>query len=118
MSKNHQLKQTIYSAIDNLYQERDRTTELKNDLDYDTEFGELMTTTTRLKIINELLVIMKILRRDSKDKEILIRVKQLTPRLKLHFKQLKNLHQKNYHKNTEYFELILKIIYSFVLYKN
>lgn len=49
MSKNHKLKQTIYSAIDNLYQERDRTTELKNDLDYDTEFGVLVTTTTRLK---------------------------------------------------------------------
>lgn len=117
MSKNQQLNQTIYSAIDNLYDEKERITELKNDLDYDTEFGELVATSTRLKIINELLTIMKILRRDNKDKQILIRVKQLTPRLKLHFNQLKKLHQKNYDKNTEYFELILKIIYSFALFK-
>lgn len=116
MSKNHKLKQTIYSAIDNLYQERDRTTELKNDLDYDTEFGALVTTTTRLKIINELLVIMKILKRDSKDKEILNKINKLKPRLKLHFKQLEKMNQKNTEQNREYFTLIFKIIYSFVLF--
>jgi hypothetical protein len=116
MSKNHKLKQTIYSAIDNLYQERDRTTELKNDLDYDTEFGVLVTTTTRLKIINELLVIMKILKHDSKDKQILNKIDKLKPRLKLHFKQLEKMNQKNTEQNREYFTLILKIIYSFVLF--
>lgn len=115
-TKNKKIKQTFYEAIDNLYQERDRTTELKNDLDYDTEFGELVATTTRLKIINELLVIMKILKRDSKDKEVLNKINKLKPRLKLHFKQLEKMNQKNTEQNREYFTLILKIIYSFVLF--
>ena len=43
-----QIKNKIYLTINGLHEELDRSYELKNELNFDEEFGELVATTTRI----------------------------------------------------------------------
>lgn len=111
------LNQKLYECIDNLYDELERNYNVKSVLDYETEFGELISVTTRLKIINELIIIFKMIKKKNTDKQIILeKLLNVKKRIKLHFKQLKKLKQKNINENIEYFIIILKIIYGYVLF--
>jgi len=111
------INQKLYYCIDNLYDELERNYNVKSVIDYETQFGELITVTTRLKIINELILIFKMIKKNTDKQIILEKLLNVKKRIKLHFKQLKKLKQKNINENIEYFTMILKIIYSYVIFK-
>lgn len=117
-----QIKNKIYLTINGLHEELDRSYELKNELNFDEEFGELVATTTRIKILKEFIEIFKLVKKNDKknDKkyEILQRISALTKRCKLHFFQLKKLQTENYKDNVMYFTTLMKVLYSLVINLN
>ena len=109
------IKNKIYATINNLHEELDKSYELKKELDFDTEFPELITNETRIKLIKEFIEIYKLAKKDSNNKLILERMSNITKRLKLHFSQLKRLKTKNYEDNKMYFTILLRVLYGLYL---
>lgn len=117
---NREIKNKIYTTISNLHEQLDKSYELKKKLNFDTEFPELITNETRIKIIKEFIEIYKLAKknipygeeRSTKDKLILERISNITKRLKLHFSQLKRLETKNYEDNKRYFTILLRVLFS------
>ena len=109
---NREIKNKIYATINNLHDELDKSYELKKKLNFDTEFPELITNETRIKIIKEFIEIYKLAKKNTKDKLILERISNITKRLKLHLSQLKRLETKNYEDNKRYFTILLRVLFS------
>lgn len=107
-----EIKNKIYTTINQLHDELDKSYQLKKELNYDTEFPELITNETRIKIIKEFIEIYKLAKKNTKDKLILERMSNITKRLKLHFSQLKRLKTQNYEDNVMYFTILLRVLYS------
>ena len=110
-----QIKNKIYLTINGLYDELDKSYELKKELDFDTELGELVATTTRIKILKEFIEIFKLAKKNDKKTLILEKTSNLTKKCKLHFFQLKKLQTENYKDNVLYFTTLMKVIYSLVI---
>lgn len=106
------LKNKIYTTINQLHDELDRCYELKKELNFETEFPELITNTTRIKIIKEFIDIFKLAKKDTKNPLILQRCSVITKKCKLHFSQLKRLQTKNYEDNVMFFTTLVKVLYS------
>ena len=106
------IKNKIYTTINQLHDELDKSYELKKELDFDTEFPELITTETRIKLLKEFINIFKLAKKNTKDKLILERSSAVTKRCKLHFSQLKKLQTRNYEDNVMYFTTLLRVLFS------
>jgi hypothetical protein len=109
-----QIKNKIYTTINQLHEELDKSYELKKELDFDTEFPELITTETRIKILKEFISIFKLAKTQDTRSEMLNNIKFLTKRCKLHFSQLKRLKIQNYEDNVLYFTTLLRVLYSLI----
>jgi metal-dependent amidase/aminoacylase/carboxypeptidase family protein len=109
---NREIKNKIYTTINQLHDELDKSYELKKELNFDTEFPELITNETRIKIIKEFIEIYKLAKKNTKDKLILERMSNITKKCKLHFSQLKRLKTKNYEDNVKYFTILLRVLFS------
>jgi len=107
-----QIKNKIYTTINQLHEELDKSYELKKELDFDTEFPELITNETRIKLLKEFIFLFKLAKKNTKDKLILERSSDITKRCKLHFSQLKRLGTKNYEDNVLYFTTLMRVLYS------
>ena len=107
-----EIKNKIYTTINQLHEELDKSYELKKELNFDTEFPELITNETRIKIIKEFIEIYKLAKKNTKDKLILERSSAITKRCKLHFSQLKRLETKNYEDNVMFFTTLMRVLYS------
>ena len=107
-----QIKNKIYTTINQLHDELDKSYELKKELDFDTEFPELITNETRIKLLKEFIFLFKLAKKNTKDKLILERSSDITKRCKLHFSQLKRLGTKNYEDNVLYFTTLMRVLYS------
>ena len=105
------IKNKIYTTINQLHDELDKSYELKKELDFDTEFPELITTETRIKILKEFINLFKLAKKNTKDKLILERSSAITKRCKLHFYQLKRLGTNNYEDNVMYFTTLFRVLY-------
>lgn len=111
-----QIKNKIYSTINGLHDELDKSYELKKELNFNEELGELVATTTRIKILKEFIEIFKLLKKNvgvAKD-QIIKRTIVLTKRCKLHFYQLKKLQTINYENNVMYFTTLMRVLYSLI----
>lgn len=109
-----QIKNKIYATTDHLYTELYKSYELKKELDFDTEFGELVANETRIKILKEFIDIFKLAKKRNNEL-ILERTSNLTKRCKLHFSQLRRLETKNYKDNVMYFTTLMKVLYSLAI---
>lgn len=109
---NREIKNKIYTTINQLHEELDKSYELKKELNFDTEFPELITNETRIKLLKEFINIFKLAKKNTKDKLILERSSAITKRCKLHFSQLKRLGTKNYEDNVMYFTTLFRVLYS------
>ena len=107
-----QIKNKIYTTINQLHDELDKSYELKKELDFDTEFPELITTETRIKILKEFINIFKLSKNQDTRSEMLNNINFLTKRCKLHFSQLKRLGTQNYEDNVLYFTTLFRVVYS------
>ena len=108
---NNIIKNKIYTTISGLHDELDKSYELKKELNFDTEFPELITNETRIKIIKEFINLFKLAKKNPKDKLILERINSMTKRCKLHFSQLKKIQNKNYTDNVMYFTTLFRVLY-------
>jgi len=106
-----EIKNKIYTTINQLHDELDKSYELKKELDFDTEFPELITNETRIKLLKEFINIFKLAKKNTKDKLILEKTSNLTKRCKLHFSQLKRLGTKNYEDNVMFFTTLFHVLY-------
>jgi hypothetical protein len=109
---NREIKNKIYTTINQLHEELDKSYELKKKLNFDTEFPELITNETRIKLLKEFINIFKLAKKNTKDKLILERSSAITKRCKLHFSQLKRLETKNYEDNVMFFTTLMRVLYS------
>ena len=107
-----QIKNKIYTTINQLHDELDKSYELKKELNFDTEFLELITNETRIKLLKEFINIFKLAKNLEKKNEMLERSSGITKRCKLHFSQLKRLQTENYEDNVLYFTTLLRVLYS------
>ena len=115
----------IYDTMDNIYYEIDKAIELKNELNFESQLGEMITIETRIKILKGFLVQynqIKHLNKGNIDNDKLIKqnvlingMPKLVQRCKLHFYQLRKLKQSNYAENKMYFTLMIKMLYMFCI---
>jgi len=121
-----EIKNKIYTTINQLHDELDKSYELKKELNFDTEFPELITNETRIKLLKEFTFLFKLAKNIQlnnnrmsgdfptleKKNEMLERSSAITKRCKLHFSQLKRLQTENYEDNVMYFTTLLRVLYS------
>lgn len=90
--------------------------------DFDAEFAKLITTTTRIKIIKDLIILFDYFKHKntlaipSEDKSNLLNtLKRCNKRIKLHLYQLKLLVPQEVTTNIDYFGMIVKICLTILL---
>lgn len=90
--------------------------------DFDAEFAKLITTTTRIKIIKDLIILFDYFKHKntlaipSEDKTNLLNtLKRCNKRIKLHLYQLKLLVPQEVTTNIDYFGMIVKICLTILL---
>jgi len=90
--------------------------------DFETEFPKLITTTTRIKIIKDLIILFDYFKHKntlaipSEDKTNLLNtIKRCNKRIKLHLYQLKLLVPQEVTTNIDYFGMIIKICLTILL---
>ena len=108
------LKNKIYTTLDNLYDELDKSYTLKEQLHFDLEFGELITNETRIKLLKDFIIVFKLLRKNEKE-NVLKLLNNITNRTKLHFSQLKRIKTKNLEDNKMYFTTLLRVAFNLCL---
>jgi hypothetical protein len=92
---------------------------------FDDDFPKLITTTTRIKIIKDLLILFKYFKTNNtlvisqEDKKYLLNIlKNCNKRIKLHLYQLRLLVPQEIPSNIEYFGMIVKICLTILLQLN
>jgi hypothetical protein len=111
MSTRKKYNEAYYVCLNQLYDFRDETKLIKQNANFDDKFHELIISTTREKIFNELIKIFRLVKTNNKQ-EILERTSKLTKRIKLHLHQLKKNKEEELEDQTMYFTHALKIIYN------
>ena len=107
------IKNKIYITLDYLYDELDKSYIIKDNLDYETQFGELMCNETRIKLLKDFICVFKLLRKKD-NSHVLKLLNTATNRIKLHIFQLKRS-ECNKHileDNRMYFTSLLRVAYS------
>tara|TARA_R110002153_G_scaffold80282_3_gene204268 strand:- start:873 stop:1220 length:348 start_codon:yes stop_codon:yes gene_type:complete len=107
------IKNKIYITLDYLYDELDKSYIIKDNLDYETQFGELMCNETRIKLLKDFICVFKMFRKKD-NSHVLKLLNTATNRIKLHIFQLKRS-ECNKHileDNRMYFTSLLRVAYS------
>ena len=107
------IKNKIYITLDNLYDELDKSYIIKDNLDYETEFGDLVCNETRIKLLKDFVCVFKLLRKND-IKCVLKLLNIATNRIKLHIFQLKRMKTDELVRedNRIYFTTLLRVAYS------
>jgi len=122
---NPYVKKNISKTYSALLDEMDNLELIKNKCDYDSEFPKLVTTTTRVKIIRDLILLFKCFKtedldkisQDEKDKMLEV-LKNCRKRVRLHLFQLKILNPYEVPSNITYFNMIIKIALTLLIKNN
>jgi hypothetical protein len=107
------LKQRINTIKSQLHDELDIAEEIHSKINYDKNFGMLVSYTTRLKILRGLINCFKLIKYDRISE---IKIESISKRIKLHLYQIKKLEQtkKNYEDNKTFFYESVKVILCFI----
>ena len=119
------VKKNINKTHSALLDELDNLELLIKRYDFELEFPKLITTTTRIKIIKDLIILFSYFKNKdtlaipSEDKNKLLNtLKICNKRIKLHLYQLKLLNPQEVPSNIEYFGMIIKICLTILLKVN
>ena len=115
MSTRKKYNDAYYVCLDQMYHYRDEAKLIKQECDYENKFTELVISTTREKIFNELIKIFRLVKKENARKEILERTSKITKRIKLHLYQLKKHNDEDFEEQNLYFTHALKILYNIAL---
>lgn len=108
------LRSKIYTTLDQLHDELDKSYILKEQLHFDISFGELVTNETRIKLLKDFIIVFKLLRKNEKE-NVLKLLNNITNRTKLHIFQLKRIKTKNLEDNKLYFTTLLRVAFNLCL---
>jgi len=110
---NKQIKNKIYITLDNLYDELDKSYIIKDNLDYETQFGDLVCNETRIKLLKDFVCVFKLLRKKSNE-NVLKLLNIATNRIRLHISQLKRIECDKLVRedNKMYFTTLLRVAYN------
>ena len=110
---NKQINNKINTTLDYLFDELDKSYIIKDNLDYDTEFGQLVTNETRIKLLKDFICVFKLLRKKSNG-NVLKLLNIATNRIKLHISQLKRIECDKLVRedNRIYFTTLLRVAYN------
>ena len=110
---NKQINNKINTTLDYLFDELDKSYIIKDNLDYDTEFGQLVTNETRIKLLKDFICVFKLLRKKSNE-NVLKLLNNITNRIKLHIFQLKRMKTDKLVRedNRIYFTTLLRVAYN------
>ena len=98
------------NIVESLHQAKKLQTELKEE-DSDDSFGVLVTTTTRVKLLSDIVDILKDMRH-YKTQQVINKVPKIVKRIKLHIYQLSILDVNDAKKNEDFFRDIVKLIFT------
>ena len=98
------------NIVESLHEARRLQKSLKEE-DFDETFGMLVTTTTRVKLLTDIVDILKDLRH-YKTQEVVNKVPKIIKRIKLHTYQLSMLDADDAEKNEDFFKDIIKLIFT------
>lgn len=124
---NKQIKNKIYTTLDHLYDELDKSYIIKDNLDYETQFGDLVCNETRIKLLKDFIIFFKLIRksvntspRNVYEKENSLKLlNKISNRIKLHIFQLKRLRfNLILEDNRLYFTSLLRVAYSLIFNLN
>jgi hypothetical protein len=104
-----ELRDKIYTTLNNLNDELDNSYELKSRLNRDTQLGELVCNETRIKLLRDYINIFKCIKQG---KSVIEMTTPVAKRNKLHFYQLRKLGTKNYEDNERYFKTLMCVVLS------
>ena len=110
---NKQIKNKIYTTLDHLYDELDNCKCIKDNLDYETQFGDLVCNETRIKLLKDFIIIFKLLRKNEKE-GLLKLLNKISNRIRLHISQLKRIECDKLVRedNRIYFTTLLRVAYN------
>jgi len=110
------LKQRINGIKSQLHEELDVAESIHSKINYDKDFGMLVSYTTRIKILRGLINCFKLIKHDRLKE---IKIEGISKRIKLHLYQIKKLDQskKNYDDNKTFFYESVKVILCFMTEK-
>ena len=110
------LKQRINSIKSQLHEELDIAESIHSKINYDKDFGMLVTYTTRIKILRGLINCFKLIKYDRLRE---IKIESISKRIKLHLYQIQKLDKskKNYDDNKTFFYESVKVILCFMTEK-
>lgn len=110
---NKQINNKINTTLDYLYDELDKSYIIKDNLDYDKSFGELVCNETRIKLLKDFICVFKLLRKKSNE-NVLKLLNTATNRIKLHIFQLKRMKTDKLvvEDNKMYFTTLLRVAYN------
>jgi len=111
---NKQINNKINITLDYMYDELDKCKCIKDNIDYDKSFGELVTNETRIKLLKDFVCVFKLLRKKSNE-NVLKLLNTATNRIKLHISQLKRIKTKNLEDNKLYFTTLLRVAFNLCL---
>jgi len=119
---NKQIKDKIYTTLDHLYDELDKCKCIKDNLDYETQFGDLVCNETRIKLLKDFVCVFKLLRKSvatkatpTSEKECVLKLlNNTTNRIRLHISQLKRIECDKLVRedNKMYFTTLLRVAYN------
>jgi len=119
------VKKNIHKSHSALLDELDDLELTIKRCDFENDFPTLITTTTRIKIIKDLIILFDYFKHNDtlnikqEDRNYLLNiVKRVNKRIKLHLYQLKILVPKELPNNIEYFGMIIKISLTILLKVN
>lgn len=98
------------NIVESLHEAKRLQTKLKEE-DSDFTFGMLVTTTTRVKLLTDIVDILKDMRH-YKTQQVINKVPKIVKRIKLHTYQLSMLDSDDAEKNEDFFKDILKLIFT------
>lgn len=98
------------NIVESLHEAKRLQTKLKEE-DSDFTFGMLVTTTTRVKLLTDIVDILKDMRH-YKTQQVTNKVPKIVKRIKLHTYQLSMLDSDDAEKNEDFFKDILKLIFT------
>ncbi len=110
---NKQINNKINITLDYLFDELDKSYIIKKELNYDTEFGQLICNETRIKLLKDFICVFKLLRKKSNE-NVLKLLNNITNRIRLHISQLKRIEYDKLVRedNRIYFTTLLRVAYS------
>lgn len=98
------------NIVESLHEAKRLQTKLKEE-DSDFTFGMLVTTTTRVKLLTDIVDILKDMRH-FRTQQVINKVPKIVKRIKLHTYQLSMLDSDDAEKNEDFFKDILKLIFT------